>query len=297
MPPDCRILRKTQSLADKFVFVSSTDKQVTDTVLTPDLLANGQTGIKSVRAGDFFTTVFPINDFSGKQIGVMAYVYNAEDQYEALRKIQWGITILCLVLLAAIIIPLFFSVRSVTGPINRTVIMLKDIAEGEGDLTKRLEIIKKDEVGELAGWFNIFLEQLQEMIKKIKENSSIVNRSSGDFLKIAAQLSKGTSETSSRADNVSTAAEEMSANLNNVAAAMEQSSTNASMVATAAEEMTATINEIAQNAEKARVISDQAVLKGSEASVQMDGLGQAAQGISKVVETITEYPNRLIYWL
>ncbi len=154
---------KNPVIADKFVFVSSTDKQVTDTILTPDLLANGQTGIKSVRAGDFFTTVFPINDFSGRQIGVMAYVYNAEDQYEALRKIQWGITILCVVLLAAIIIPLFFSVRSVTGPINRTVIMLKDIAEGEGDLTKRLEIIKKDEVGELAGWFNIFLEQLQEI--------------------------------------------------------------------------------------------------------------------------------------
>ena len=72
-----------------------------------------------------------------------------------------GITILCLVLLAAIIIPLFFSVRSVTGPINRTVIMLKDIAEGEGDLTKRLEIIKRDEVGELAGWLIFFLNNFR----------------------------------------------------------------------------------------------------------------------------------------
>ncbi len=284
---------KNPIIGDKFVFVSSTDNQVTDTILTPDLLAGGQAGVKSVRAGNYFTTVFPISDFSGRQIGVMAYVYNADDQYEALSKIQWGISILCIVLLAAIIIPLFFSVRSVTGPINRTVIMLRSIAEGEGDLTKRLEIIKKDEVGELAGWFNIFLDQLQNLIKKIKENSSIVNRSSGEFLKIAAQLSKGTSETSSRAHQVSTAAEEMSANLNNVAAAMEQSSTNASMVATAAEEMTATIHEIAQNAEKARTISEQAVLKGGEASVQMDGLGQAAQGISKVVGTITEISEQV----
>lgn len=284
---------KNPVIGDKYVFVSSTNNQVTDAVLTPDLLAMGQVGMKSVRIGDYFTTVFPINDFSGRQIGVMAYVYNAGDQYEALQKMQWGIIALCVVLLAAIIIPLFFSVRSVTVPINRTVAMLKDIAEGEGDLTKRLEIYKRDEIGELAGWFNAFLEKLQDLIKKIAENSGIVSRSSGEFLKIAAQLSKGTSETSSRANNVSTAAEEMSANLHNVAAAMEQSSTNASMVATAAEEMTATINEIAQNAEKARAISDQAVLKASEASTQMDGLGQAALGISKVVETITEISEQV----
>ncbi len=280
-------------IGDKFVYVSSTDKQVTDTILTPNLLAKGQTGTKSVRIDDYFTTVFPIKDFSGKQIGVMAYVYNAESLYAALYDLQLGITLLCVVLLCAIIIPLFFSVRSVTVPINRTVAMLRDIAEGEGDLTKRLEIIKRDELGELAGWFNTFLDKLQGLIKKIADNSSIINRSSGEFLEIAEQLSKGTSETSSRANNVSTAAEEMSANLNNVAAAMEQSSTNASMVATAAEEMTATINEIAQNAEKARSVSSQAVQKSSEASSQMESLGQAAVGISKVVETITEISEQV----
>jgi len=44
--------------------------------------------------------------------------------------------------------------------------MLKDISEGEGDLTKRLNIIKQDELGELAGYFNAFLDKLQGMVKK-----------------------------------------------------------------------------------------------------------------------------------
>ena len=78
-----------------------------------------------------------------------------------------------------------------------------------------------------------------------------------------------------------------------LAAAMEQSSTNTSMVAAAAEEMTATINEIAQNAEKARIISDQAVQKAQSANSQMDGMGKAAQGIGKVVETITEISEQV----
>ncbi len=95
-------------------------------------------------------------------------------------------------------------------------------------------------------------------------------------------------QTSGRSNTVATAAEEMSANMNSVSAAMEESSTNTNMVASAAEEMTATINEIAENAEKARGISDQAVVQTKEASRQMSVLGQAAQAIGKVTETITE---------
>jgi len=284
---------KNPIIGNQFVFVSSTDKQTTDSVLTPDLLAEGKAGLKSVRIGDYYTTVFPVKDFSGKQIGVMAHVYNAGDLYATVRKIQWGIAALCITLLAAIIIPLFFCVRSVTVPVKRTVAMLRDIAEGEGDLTKRLEIIKKDEIGELATGFNTFLAKLQGMIRKIADNSGVVDRSSMEFSKIASQLSTGAGETSARADNVATAAEEMSANLSGVAAAMEESSANAAMVATAAEEMTATINEIAQNAEKARSVADQAVHKAGEASARMDGLGQAAQGIGKVIETITEISEQV----
>jgi methyl-accepting chemotaxis protein len=284
---------KNPVVGDHFVFVSSTDKKITDSIVTPNLLATGQSGKKADRIGDYFTTVFPIKDFSGKQIGVMAYVYNAADLYAMMRKIQWGITALCIGLLAGIIIPLFFSCRSVTAPINRTVAMLKDIAQGEGDLTKRLEIIKKDEIGELAGWFNSFLEKLQAMISKISENSRTLDLSANEFSEIAGRLSAGAGDTSNRADNVSTATEEMSTNLSSVAAAMEESSANASMVASSAEEMTATISEIAQNAEKARSISEEAVLKSSEATSQMDDLGRAATGIGKVVETITEISEQV----
>jgi methyl-accepting chemotaxis protein len=93
---------------------------------------------------------------------------------------------------------------------------------------------------------------------------------------------------------VATSAEEMSANLNNVAAAMEAVFHQYQpWLPRAAEEMTATINEIAQNAEKAGAISDQAVDKAGETSGQMEGLGQAAEGIGKVVETITEISEQV----
>jgi methyl-accepting chemotaxis protein len=194
---------------------------------------------------------------------------------------------------AAIIALCLIIAFGIVRSLKEMIAGFQDIAQGEGDLTKRIRIDARDEIAELAGWFNTFLDKLQQMIKKIAANATQVDRSSADLSEIATMMSDSAGETSSRAGNVSSAAEEMSTNLNGVAAAMEQSSTNASMVASAAEEMSATINEIAQNAEKARAVADQAVRTAGEASTQMDGLGQAAQGIGKVIETITEISEQV----
>jgi methyl-accepting chemotaxis protein len=201
--------------------------------------------------------------------------------------------IVCGAIFIAIIALCLFIAFGIVRALKEMIVSFQDIAEGEGDLTKRIQIQSKDEIAELAAWFNTFLEKLQAMIKKIAANSVHVDRSSSELAEIADMMSGSAGETSARADNVAAAAEEMSANLNNVAAAMEESATNTSMVATAAEEMTATINEIAQNAEKARGIADQAVHKAGDASGQMDVLGKAAIGIGKVVETITEISEQV----
>lgn len=195
------------------------------------------------------------------------------------------ITIISIALAALLI---FIAANSIVKPINKAVAGLKDIAQGEGDLTMRLAVTSKDEVGELAKWFNTFIEKLQTIIGKISDNTREVNLSIKELSNIAVALSQNADDTSGRANNVATAAEEMSANLNGVAAAMEQSTTNTTMVASAAEEMTATISQIAQNAEQAHVISKKAVQQASNTSAKMAELGQAAQAIGKVTEAITE---------
>jgi len=181
-----------------------------------------------------------------------------------------------------------FVANTIVKPIKNAVASLKDIAQGEGDLTMRLNASTKDEVGELGFWFNTFIEKLQGIVKQISENSNSVNAASHQLSVIAKDLSSGAEDTSQRAANVATASEEMSANLNNVAAAMEQSATNTNMVASASEEMTSTIKEIADNAERARNISSQAVHQAKNASEKMGELGLAAEKIGMVTETITE---------
>jgi len=179
-------------------------------------------------------------------------------------------------------------VFGLVGALKLMIVNFRDIAEGEGDLTRRIAINSKDEIGELATWFNIFIEKLQGVIKIISTNTLSLGSEAGNLADIAANLAKNAENTSNRSNTVATAAEEMSANLNNVAAAMEESTTNTGMVASAAEEMTATINEIARNSAQASEISEKAVKQAEATSTRMARLGASADAISKVTETITE---------
>jgi methyl-accepting chemotaxis protein len=188
-----------------------------------------------------------------------------------------GIITLCLMIV-------FGLVKSLKMLIDN----FRDIAEGEGDLTRRVAIDSKDEIGELASWFNIFLEKLQGIIRTISNNTASLGNEARNLAGIASNLTKNAQDTSARSNTVATAAEEMSANLNNVAAAMEESTTNTGMVASAAEEMTATITEIARNSAHANEISGKAVQQAEATSVRMAKLGASADAISKVTETITE---------
>jgi methyl-accepting chemotaxis protein len=189
------------------------------------------------------------------------------------------------VIIISIILVIAFGI---VRPLHHVAASLKDIAQGEGDLTRRLEVKTKDEIGELGTGFNSFIEKLQGIIKGVVANSKQVEGASNSLAKVARDMSENARESSERSNAVAAATEEMTTNLNNVAAAMEESSTNTAMVASAAEEMNATINEIAGNAEQARVISEQAVRKAEVASAKMTELEQAAQAINRVTEAITE---------
>ena len=211
-----------------------------------------------------------------------------EEAFEALNKIKWWMLFIALICVVGIIsVDLFFT-RSIIRPIRSVIFRVKDIAEGEGDLTSRIEVINNDEMGELAQWFNKFLDNLQAMLRKISENSITLNSSSSELLNLSGGMSDGANSMSIMANTVASASEEMSLNMNSVAAAMEQASNSMSIVATSAEEMTSTINEIAHNSENARTITGEAVSRAEVASNKVDELGNAAQEIGKVTEAITE---------
>ena len=199
-------------------------------------------------------------------------------------------TILIVILAASLlgsILNFSFS-RIITGSLERLIRLARDLAQGEGDLTKRLNVDSKDETGELAKWINLFVEKLQSIIKDVSVNADTLSQASSQLSEISLQMQQGAKQAFDNSNNVASAAEEMSANMNSVSAASEQASSNVTIVAGSAEEMAATVGEIAQRSERARAITNDAVQKANGASVKINKLGDAALDISKVTEVISE---------
>lgn len=198
------------------------------------------------------------------------------------------IILVCLLVLGITTAVITWVAKCVTANIRTASDMLKDVAEGEGDLTRRLEVKSKDEIGELAERFNTFIGNLQEMVCQIVENTGKLAQSVTSMAGISEQMNLGAEQTSGKANGVASAAEEMNSNMASVAATMEQAANNINMIATAVEEMTATISEIAQNSEQGNAIVGQAVTQADVVSKKMAELGTSAQEIGKVTESITE---------
>jgi methyl-accepting chemotaxis protein len=198
---------------------------------------------------------------------------------------QVMVYLLCLV----IVMPIVYLIASSFGKtVNSVVEGLHDIAEGEGDLTRRLTVKAKDELGDLAHWFNVFIEKLQGIIKNIAGNAEMLSNSSLNLTELSKNMAATAQDVSVESENVASLSDLVNTNITSIAAAMEQSSVNLSTVATAGEEMTATINEIAGNTAQATQIASQAVNQVREATGRVEHLGRAALDISKVTETITE---------
>jgi len=253
-------------------------------------------------------------------IGVSAY----EDDFSSSRKAVGSAlnSMMAIILGAAVAFLIIFTALAVfvsnriVRPIVSASAMLKDIAQGEGDLTKRLQMMSNDEVAELSKWFNVFIDKLQSMIKSLAANAgslaktakgfsaisgelngnasqldaeiSAVSKSANDLKGIAGQVAVTAESMSSNSQGVSSSSTELSQNMATISAAVVEGQTNLASVASRAEEMSSTISSIADNAEKTAEITNAAVRSATEASERMNSLQRNSEEIGKIVETIED---------
>ncbi|OCH15404.1 chemotaxis protein [Aliivibrio sp. 1S165] len=108
-----------------------------------------------------------------------------------------------------VLIALWFATKQIVRPISLVAARLKDIASGEGDLTQRLVIQSNDEVGQLAHWFNAFLEKLQFTIKDVAQSSDELSNVAARSSAIAIKSKEGSDVQFKEVDMVATAVEEL----------------------------------------------------------------------------------------
>jgi methyl-accepting chemotaxis protein len=154
-------------------------------------------------------------------------------------------------LILSIILSLWLA-RGILIPVNATNVMLKDISEGEGNLTKRIVIMTQDEVGELGQNFNNFVQKLQKIISEIASVTLQMAASSEEMSVVTQQTSLGVSNQKKETEQV--------------ASAMTQ--------------MTATVKEVNDNAEKASQAADTANKAALEGRLVVEQTVQAINGLS-----------------
>lgn len=176
-------------------------------------------------------------------------------------------------------------VSSITSPLKSMVEMLQDIAQGEGDLTRRLETDRKDEFGAVAIWFNRFVENIHSIISQASSTTVQVATASNQLQSTAEQIATAAEEVASQTATVATASEEMSATSNDIS----RNCTMASDIANRASEMAnngaAVVQETLRGMEQ---IAD----KVRESAQTVEALGARSDQIGAIVGTIEDIADQ-----
>lgn len=221
---------------------------------------------------------------------------NAEKQFFQSRNIT------IIIIIAGILLAIIFATvltRLICRPINQVKSRLEDMSRAGGDLTQRIEVMSKDEVGQLSSEFNSMLESIGNIIKEVLEQSKLVADTSHELVKKAVltsqaseQITFAVRQIASGTDTQVQSITETSVSMNQMSAGVQQISANSQEVASTAKYAT----EIAQNG---RNIIDRSMDKIEtvtttvmQSAEMMMHLGERSKAIGKIVDVITGIANQ-----
>ncbi|HLC40761.1 MAG TPA: methyl-accepting chemotaxis protein [Methylomirabilota bacterium] len=173
-----RLLEEAKKLDDDIAYgfivtkegyaVASTDPTLRHQTLTRNAFESSALNAKGFTRRNpstkgLFEVVMPVN-FEGVYLGVLRLGFTTEHIERALTRTQYlgsFVGLVCLVLGTALYA---YAARRIARPLKEAVASLEELARGEGDLARRIEVRTNDEIGSLSGAFNSFLDRLQEII-------------------------------------------------------------------------------------------------------------------------------------
>ncbi len=201
----------------------------------------------------------------GDTLGVLTVGLNMTKGKQASDKSMMSTALLMGGMVLTIVVVTYLLLRSIVlKPLAHVATITRDIAQGEGDLTKRVPVNGNDEISQLGTYFNLFIEKLQKMIGKVAHVTDKVASASVELSATAEEISKGTDTLTSRA----------------------------SQTAAAVEEMNATVSQVAQNSGKAATLAQETVKTakdgGTVVSDTINGMQHLSDAVSNSATIIAE---------
>ena len=188
----------------------------------------------------------------------------------------------------AIVIGVLSSIiltRTIVGPIRKMVTRLKDIAEGEGDLTQRVDQDRKDELGDLAKWFNAFVGKVHDVVAEVGGVTREVAAAATQIAASSEEMSQGMTDQNQQIFQISSAIEQMGTSVVEVARKSGEAANNALESGQVAKEGGEVVE---QTIEGMRAISD-AVSAGAASVAE---LGKRGEQIGKIIDVINDIADQ-----
>jgi methyl-accepting chemotaxis protein len=176
-------------------------------------------------------------------------------------------------------------VRSVSRALHSMIYMVKDLAEGEGDLTKRLGIVTHDELGELAKWFNTFLDKIHGIISDVARTAEQVASASEELSSSATLQAQGADHQKDQTTQVATAMQEMSCTV-------QQVSEHCTRAAEASRRAAETAREGGTIVEKALTQMRSITESVAKTAKEMSELGRSTDQIGRIAGVIDDIADQ-----
>lgn len=218
----------------------------------------------------------------GWVVGTGIYINSID---EDMKKVELAIGIGLLAVLGLSVMLALLVSRTITGPVKEVVDSIKDIAQGEGDLTKRLPIHGDNEVGDLCVWFNIFVSKLHGVIAQVSDSAIQLASSSNELQSSSREMSQSIGTLSSQSTSLATAGEEMSATSSDIANNCHLAADNAGGASSKASEGVQVVGESIS-------VMQTIATRVKKAADTVEMLGNRSDQIGTIVGTIEDIADQ-----
>lgn len=213
----------------------------------------------------------------------MAY-YHSKFVKELMDSVAISVAVGILAFIIVFLIGVFVSNKMIQ-PINDMYAGLDDLVSGEGDLTKRIKVDSKDEIGQLTYMLNQFLEKTQTIIKDMQDSVKELGTHSANLSSASAEMSSTTEETTRNVQEIANAINDTTKAVDGIARATENINS-----------LTADVDEVNQNIlrdidERLKRMVNNAQL-AKEAMKQINTVGDASKEIGQIVAVINEIADQ-----
>lgn len=215
-----------------------------------------------------------------------------EDKAQAYASVSEQITFVVIATVILFVVIAFIAgalIKQLLKPLSELTAAVRTLSAGEGDLTQRINIARRDEIGELAEYVNAFLAQLQQMVGKAVNQSMTLSQSAEECRTHALQSSQLVDKQQNDVDQIATAIHEMSTTANEVASHAEDTATSAQQAEQSCQEG---LSVVGDNRDAITQLAQQ-VERATNVIRELDENAQSINQIIATIQGVAEQTNLL----